>query len=115
MPLVLCSLIFLFCMMRLPPTSTLFPYTTLFRSNPGYFELVVINLQVPSAPAIVGRVAVAGGNDVKVVGSRSEEHTSELQSLRQVVCSLVLAKKVRTVDTPGFAQGVAVGNGYAYV
>src|SRR5262245_64086348 len=67
-------------MIRLPPRSTLFPYTTLFRSDE------------------VGGVARAleAGDDVEgvgVEGLRSEEHTSELQSLRHLVCRLLLEKK----------------------
>src|SRR5947199_662260 len=66
-------------MIRRPPRSTLFPYTTLFRSvNAGPFTNVVGT-----------RVDFLGndGND------RSEEHTSELQSLRHLVCRLLLEKK----------------------
>src|SRR5690349_24004085 len=66
-------------MIRRPPRSTLFPYTTLFRSRP-----VV-------TPGPVTRVTVkpAGTSN----SSRSEEHTSELQSRRDLVCRLLLEKK----------------------
>src|SRR5437899_7887974 len=65
-------------MIRRPPRSTLFPYTTLFRSR---FD------QPGSGPGIeIG----AEGHDHHV---RSEEHTSELQSLRHLVCRLLLEKK----------------------
>src|SRR2546426_6894257 len=78
---------FFFLMIRRPPRSTLFPYTTLFRSN--------------------GKVLVAGGYDginylstaevfdpaALTAGSRSEEHTSELQSPCNLVCRLLLEKK----------------------
>src|SRR5438093_3795371 len=73
-------------MIRRPPRSTLFPYTTLFRSEPlaheGRFEPVV-----EEAPAPV-RFRPDGGPLW-----RSEEHTSELQSLTNLVCRLLLEKK----------------------
>src|SRR6266702_7056681 len=75
--LVPCSLIlFFFLMIRRPPRSTLFPYTTLFRS------------------ALVGGIDC--GHDVaRIAGrrDRSEEHTSELQSRGHLVCRLLLEKK----------------------
>src|SRR5258705_3618405 len=73
-------------MIRRPPRSTLFPYTTLFRSpypSCGRTPLRVIAIRnLNSAPAI-SRIPL----------SRSEEHTSELQSLRHLVCRLLLEKK----------------------
>src|SRR5436853_5649189 len=93
---------FFFLMIRRPPRSTLFPYTTLFRSaGENIFALRVDHfrawrrLDVPIdlrdrfafAPDI-RRVAIARGHDL-----RSEEHTSELQSLRHLVCRLLLEKK----------------------
>src|SRR5258708_28946497 len=68
-------------MIRRPPRSTLFPYTTLFRSR-GTFEPGLQRL----APVIVGS-AHKGDNH------RSEEHTSELQSPDHLVCRLLLEKK----------------------
>src|SRR5437899_6729018 len=82
-------------MLRRPPTSTLFPYTTLFRSVrgdppgsdgeffPGW------RLQFHS------RAARAGSGHQAWLVQRSEEHTSELQSLRHLVCRLLLEKKKR--------------------
>src|SRR5438045_5647771 len=69
-------------MIRRPPRSTLFPYTTLFRS-PVHIE--GIDAPHPGAP----------GTSEKTQSSplRSEEHTSELQSLRHLVCRLLLEKK----------------------
>src|SRR5205814_3963235 len=67
-------------MIRRPPRSTLFPYTTLFRSQR--------RLPCPRAPRDDGHPA---GREV--VRERSEEHTSELQSLRHLVCRLLLEKK----------------------
>src|ERR1039458_6892855 len=66
-----------FLMIRRPPRSTLFPYTTLFRSTKDATWLTV---------SPVGGTLTAGG-------PRSEEHTSELQSLRHLVCRLLLEKK----------------------
>src|SRR2546422_3536024 len=70
-------------MIRRPPRSTLFPYTTLFRSQP---------LRKVSGAPQRKRLA-AGGVDHSVVGNRSEEHTSELQSRLHLVCRLLLEKK----------------------
>src|SRR5436853_7437694 len=77
------SLLF-FLLIRPPPTSTLFPYTTLFRSSASHVAV----------PAAAG--AGAGVHRVLALGAdpdRSEEHTSELQSLRHLVCRLLLEKK----------------------
>src|SRR3712207_8718824 len=95
-------------MIRRPPRSTLFPYTALFRSR-GRVELgdvvadvvrvhgvvlrvaraddVVVHVAEVQPRVGVGRARQAGGD------SRSEEHTSELQSRQSLVCRLVLAKK----------------------
>src|ERR1035438_10721429 len=70
---------FFFLMIRRPPRSTLFPYTTLFRSI--------------MRPALETKGAC--GNQELTNGSRSEEHTSELQSLRHLVCRLLLEKKTK--------------------
>src|SRR5689334_23477930 len=71
-------------MIRRPPRSTLFPYTTLFRSH-----LVGQHGQLP-ARHVDGGQALAGH---LVDGRRSEEHTSELQSQFHLVCRLLLEKK----------------------
>src|SRR5438874_10147530 len=79
--MIICHLwLFFFLMIRRPPRSTLFPYTTLFRS---FGPAVGASL----APQRCRRDAVAVRND------RSEEHTSELQSRRDLVCRLLLEKK----------------------
>src|SRR2546430_11199056 len=78
-------------MIRRPPRSTLFPYTTLFRSlllAPGRAETAAVRRDL---------VAVL---DVSGSMSRSEEHTSELQSQSNLVCRLLLEKKKNTT-TPG--------------
>src|SRR2546422_5948169 len=72
-------------MIRRPPRSTLFPYTTLFRSN---------HLQEKSAERVAARRAAAEQGLAAELGRlRSEEHTSELQSRLQLVCRLLLEKK----------------------
>src|SRR5438093_10076132 len=75
-------------MMRPPPRSTLFPYTTLFRSESG-------------ALAEGNRTRVDDLNGVCLRGDRSEEHTSELQSLTNVVCRLLVEKKKTNVSITG--------------
>src|SRR5947209_14765705 len=76
-------LCFFFLMMRRPPRSTLFPYTTLFRSRDRHGS----GLVRASAPDPVRNADVSGGS------IRSEEHTSELQSRQYLVCRLLLEKK----------------------
>src|SRR2546425_2266655 len=88
-------------MIRRPPRSTLFPYTTLFRSAKGlsstsiFQERVEVTLDPQSRP--VGQDQPPGLHHhppERVVGEkRSEEHTSELQSLAYLVCRLLLEKK----------------------
>src|SRR3712207_6933399 len=82
-------------MIRRPPRSTLFPYTTLFRS--AHTQRVEHLGQPPEAhpvavlaPAVIGNV---GGALRQREGQRSEEHTSELQSRQYLVCRLLLEKK----------------------
>src|SRR2546425_4059986 len=68
-------------MIRRPPRSTLFPYTTLFRSN------------IPWRASSDHPYELVTGNFGAGLGLRSEEHTSELQSLAYLVCRLLLEKK----------------------
>src|SRR5437899_5599236 len=75
---------FLFLIIRRPPRSTLFPYTTLFRSHHG---------RVPGFPAACLRDRARRRDAIERDRERSEEHTSELQSLRHLVCRLLLEKK----------------------
>src|SRR3989442_4610389 len=78
---------FFFLMIRRPPRSTLFPYTTLFRS------LVTIGVDL-SEMATVGDLQGGIEEAERLLGAhRSEEHTSELQSRPHLVCRLLLAKK----------------------
>src|SRR6266705_4853054 len=81
-------IIFFFLMIRRPPRSTLFPYTTLFRSRPAS----------PHRQA-AWAAAVGPGSP-----PRSEEHTSELQSPYDIVCRLLLEKKKTKMYRPGTAQ-----------
>src|SRR5438445_13588591 len=95
MPLLICSSVVIqfslhfvsfFLMIRPPPRSTLFPYTTLFRSS-------------PERASAIGRVGREGPLPADPAGAsgrgalRSEEHTSELQSRQYLVCRLLLEKK----------------------
>src|SRR2546430_12034228 len=93
-------------MIRRPPRSTLFPYTTLFRSRAGVItkEMVYIaereNLgrkrQLERAEAALADGESFGAAVPKLSPSRSEEHTSELQSQSNLVCRLLLEKKKKT-------------------
>src|SRR5260370_19850135 len=78
-------------MIRRPPRSTLFPYTTLFRS-PSLFSVNLV-LRVDSASFLLAQSLPSRQ------GSRSEEHTSELQSHLNLVCRLLLEKKKNKSDT----------------
>src|SRR2546430_8700968 len=98
-------------MIRRPPRSTLFPYTTLFRS------CIISKLHIPFIKAIhrnvpspvIGKSIARHGNvmqvdltvyDARTKDLRSEEHTSELQSQSNLVCRLLLEKKKNKKYTP---------------
>src|SRR3712207_7364218 len=92
---------FFFLMIRRPPRSTLFPYTTLFRSaaSSTIFRFISFPSVAPSAGAAVHvriEQLVRVHDEVAHVGVRSEEHTSELQSRQYLVCRLLLEKKKYT-------------------
>src|SRR3712207_7457046 len=98
----LCTIVFFFLMIRRPPRSTLFPYTTLFRSRltpeisiRSPFFASSRRMAAPSrtsdAPVRATMASARGGS-----GARSEEHTSELQSRQYLVCRLLLEKKKPT-------------------
>src|SRR5260221_1898976 len=74
-------------MIRRPPRSTLFPYTTLFRSKP-FIRTTIDGLDIMGDPS-VDRLTIEGPFE----RLRSEEHTSELQSHSDLVCRLLLEKK----------------------
>src|SRR5215208_7657884 len=79
---VIVSCFFFFLMIRRPPRSTLFPYTTLFRST-------------SDRRSAGGRC----GPPVRCIARRSEEHTSELQSRGHLVCRLLLEKNKQTINS----------------
>src|SRR2546426_4747210 len=81
-------------MIRRPPRSTLFPYTTLFRSDRHRFPLLRTRAPTGGARTATSRRTTCGGCPVP----RSEEHTSELQSPCNLVCRLLLEKKKHTTS-----------------
>src|SRR5260370_10512062 len=85
-------------MIRRPPRSTLFPYTTLFRSFP--FATVIVLAGLASIPQDVVEAAIVDGAGFWRRLDRSEEHTSELQSHLNLVCRLLLEKKNRQHHAP---------------
>src|SRR5260370_15500158 len=95
-------------MIRRPPRSTLFPYTTLFRSVPRIEQVVdagvIVNpdrVRAQMEGSAVMAVGLARTGEITAVGGRiqrSEEHTSELQSHLNLVCRLLLEKKKIQVD-----------------
>src|SRR2546430_13181096 len=101
-------------MIRRPPRSTLFPYTTLFRSENAPTSLwasaeyllwrikdapapvPLVTTSPPSSFGVLGNPGTAvlfGGSEIEYRASRSEEHTSELQSQSNIVCRLLLQKQ----------------------
>src|SRR3712207_8265930 len=98
--------VFFFLMIRRPPRSTLFPYTTLFRSD--VMAMRPIRNPISSTPVSVlahasaSLTALSAASSSSSVGvragssTRSEEHTSELQSRQYLVCRLLLEKKKQT-------------------
>src|SRR5438094_6236744 len=80
-------------MLRRPPSSTLFPYTTLFRSLPRLAHGKILRSRYPHARLVRVDARRAG------TAIRSEEHTSELQSPYDLVCRLLLEKKKRPTTT----------------
>src|SRR5258705_8994621 len=93
-------------MIRRPPRSTLFPYTTLFRSiAPAWLTydfLFGLNLHLSAA---------LFGARIGYESERSEEHTSELQSLRHLVCRLLLEKKKQCALRSAPREGAADARG----
>src|SRR5688572_32546790 len=82
--------LFFFLMIRRPPRSTLFPYTTLFRSE--------LELDAELFAEVHGRAVVLQPLRVQRHARRSEEHTSELQSQSNLVCRLLLEKKKKRTN-----------------
>src|SRR2546429_8469520 len=95
---------FFFLMIRRPPRSTLFPYTTLFRSQRQILRQI-LGQHRRRAVCLLEIVAVVGGRGAALMrldgteGQRSEEHTSELQSRLHLVCRLLLEKKKTPAST----------------
>ena len=82
-------LFFFFLMIRRPPRSTLFPYTTLFRSANQFLNMEPLEHGVANSCNQFLKMELSEHG----VANRSEEHTSELQSLTKLVCRLLLEKK----------------------
>src|SRR2546427_8646592 len=88
-------------MIRRPPRSTLFPYTTLFRSGQTPVERalligsMLLVLAMELANSAIEAVIERYGSEIHELAGRSEEHTSELQSQSNLVCRLLLEKKKR--------------------
>src|SRR5205814_10662131 len=105
-----------FILLRRSPISTLFPYTTLFRSDwnafepqladerPVPFSFATEQIEQPQITCYIGYTTDAVHNAIRSniheSPLRSEEHTSELQSLRHLVCRLLLEKKKKTKNQP---------------
>src|SRR3712207_7960229 len=102
--------LFFFLMIRRPPRSTLFPYTTLFRSlkrwrsrrrPPASIAAPITSRMLPRIEPTIDAFTTSWSP------SRSEEHTSELQSRQYLVCRLLLEKKKTTLDPPTYARSLS--------
>src|SRR5256885_7101774 len=99
---------FFFLMIRRPPRSTLFPYTTLFRSKPALALGSWVALKATSSGVVAMGDLVLRDDEIAPVMAklaesgveRSEEHTSELQSPCNLVCRLLLEKKKYEIPVP---------------
>src|SRR2546430_13710061 len=92
-------------MIRRPPRSTLFPYTTLFRSPDDYvavytkfFDLIEAGDGEAASVLMSDYLERHDAKLVGALGARSEEHTSELQSQSNLVCRLLLEKKTKLIS-----------------
>src|SRR3712207_8987276 len=89
-------------MIRRPPRSTLFPYTTLFRSAVAFVRALIAGFDAGEADRV--RILYGGSfkpdnaEELLALPDRSEEHTSELQSRQYLVCRLLLEKKKVQID-----------------
>src|SRR2546425_6378612 len=98
-------------MIRRPPRSTLFPYTTLFRSlRSGAGEVAARVRDCARRDAGVAHPDAGGVPGVHRLGNRSEEHTSELQSLAYLVCRLLLEKKKKKSKNVMKAHNIEINN-----
>src|SRR5260370_14912087 len=99
-------------MIRRPPRSTLFPYTTLFRSRAELStadrarSLVIFQTHSPSKTVAARIIGDTTGAGAKVSPMRSEEHTSELQSHLNLVCRLLLEKKKLIANKQAASQPI---------
>src|SRR5688572_30978616 len=107
---ILYFLFFFFLMIRRPPRSTLFPYTTLFRSD-GLTKISnVIDINGSQQAENFKKILMTLTDDPRVIlikladRLRSEEHTSELQSQSNLVCRLLLEKKKKKKNNQKMAQ-----------
>src|SRR2546430_11258962 len=99
-------------MIRRPPRSTLFPYTTLFRSKSDHRKATIknrgaghLNRRAPRRARRAARAILEREERAQKFGGRSEEHTSELQSQSNLVCRLLLEKKKKKkTETPEFTS-----------
>src|SRR5262245_63736626 len=98
-------------MIRRPPRSTLFPYTTLFRSSDrlGRWATTLAAQRVRTRPG-PRRPPAPGSGGWGPPRARSEEHTSELQSLRHLVCRLLLEKKKKKKQIRIQEQTTSIAN-----
>src|SRR2546427_6248779 len=94
-------------MIRRPPRSTLFPYTTLFRSTT--FLLYAILAAAGRRPGLLGTIECRVGGERR---PRSEEHTSELQSQSNLVCRLLLEKKKNSCSRKARARLVSTAGAW---
>src|SRR3989442_4089144 len=87
-------------MIRRPPRSTLFPYTTLFRSNEARTLIPRFHIHATNCgkESLVENAAPSGIDCLEYYHRRSEEHTSELQSRPHLVCRLLLEKKKKNLQ-----------------
>src|SRR2546422_7620867 len=93
-------------MIRRPPRSTLFPYTTLFRSRQVFFSFcngelyrILVTYDRHATQGLTAEDMIQAVSTKYGTATRSEEHTSELQSRLHLVCRLLLEKKKTTVTT----------------
>src|SRR2546430_6347241 len=101
-------------MIRRPPRSTLFPYTTLFRSRAGLARPICA-----AGPCVEREDRSGHAGDEQHVADRSEEHTSELQSQSNLVCRLLLEKKKKKnqhqTSTDNVEEDVSYYNSVEYI
>src|SRR2546422_8245161 len=94
-------------MIRRPPRSTLFPYTTLFRSVINSRPIIERYSLRSATGSLIGTIDDVGAIKIRKAKNRSEEHTSELQSRLHLVCRLLLEKKKKlTAEYPQPARAL---------